>query len=39
MGMVVPKERKHLWADALWRSVQDVFGRMPDHLSLSRFMI
>src|ERR671912_581703 len=31
MGMVVPKVRKHLCADALLRSVQDVFGQVPDH--------
>jgi hypothetical protein len=29
--MVVPKVRKHLCADALLRSVQDVFGQIPDH--------
>ena len=28
MGMVVPKVRKHLCADALLRSVQDVFGQL-----------
>ena len=31
MGMVVPKVRKHLCADALLRSVQAVFCRIPDH--------
>ena len=31
MGMVVPKGRKHLCADALLRSVQDVFCHIPDH--------
>ena len=31
MGMVVPKVRKHLCADALLRSVQDVFCQLPDH--------
>jgi len=31
MGMVVPKVRKHLCADALLRSVQDVFCQIPDH--------
>ena len=31
MGMVVPKVRKHLCADALLRSIQDVFSHMPDH--------
>jgi hypothetical protein len=31
MGIVVPKMRKHLCADALWRSVQDVFCQLPDH--------
>ena len=31
MGMVVPKVRKHLCADALLRSVQDVFCHIPDH--------
>jgi hypothetical protein len=31
MGMVVPNVRKHLCADALLRSVQDVFGQVPDH--------
>jgi Transposase DDE domain len=31
MGMVVPKVRKHLCADALLRSVHDVFGQLPDH--------
>jgi hypothetical protein len=28
--MVIPKARKHLCADALLRSVQDVFGHIPD---------
>jgi hypothetical protein len=31
MGMVVPKGRKHLCADALLRSVQDVFCQIPEH--------
>jgi hypothetical protein len=31
MGLVVPKMRKHLCADALLRSVQDVFCQIPDH--------
>ena len=31
MGMVIPKARKHLCADALLRSVQDVFCQLPDH--------
>jgi hypothetical protein len=31
MGLVVPKLRKHLCADALLRSVQDVFCQVPDH--------
>ena len=31
MGMVVPKVRKHLCADAWLRSVQDVFCQVPDH--------
>src|SRR5918992_584477 len=31
MGMVVPNVRKHLCADALLRSVQDIFGQVPDH--------
>src|SRR5215475_622147 len=31
MGMVVPKVRKHLCADALLRSLQDVFSHIPDH--------
>jgi len=31
MGLVVPKGRKHLCADTLLRSVQDVFGQLPDH--------
>lgn len=31
MGIVVPKRRKHLCADALLRSVQDVFGHIPEH--------
>src|ERR671917_1440162 len=30
MGMVIPKARKHLCADALLWSVQDVFGQIPD---------
>src|ERR671914_448486 len=31
MGMVVLKVRKHLCADALLRSVQDVFCQVPEH--------
>ena len=31
MGLVVPKVRTHLCADALVRSVQDVFGQLPEH--------
>ncbi len=31
MGLVVPKGRKHLCADALLRSVQDVFCQLPEH--------
>jgi hypothetical protein len=31
MGLVVPKLRKHLCADALLRSVQDVFCQVRDH--------
>ena len=31
MGMVVPKVRKHLCADALLRAVQDVFCHIPAH--------
>src|ERR687897_1244907 len=31
MGMVIPKARKHLCADALLRSVQDVFCQLPEH--------
>ena len=31
MGMVVPKVRKYLCADALLRSVQDVFCQLPEH--------
>ena len=31
MGIVVPKMRKHLCADALLRSVQDVFCQIPEH--------
>src|SRR5215471_5771160 len=31
MGMGVPKVRKHLGADALLRSIQDVFSHIPDH--------
>ncbi len=30
MGMVVPKVRKHLCADALLRSVQNVFCQLPE---------
>ncbi len=31
MGIVVPKMRKHLCADALLRSVQAVFCQIPDN--------
>src|ERR671926_1849809 len=31
MGLVVPKVRTHLCADALLRSVQDVFCQLPEH--------
>ena len=31
MGLVVSKMRKHLCADALLRSLQDVFCQLPDH--------
>ena len=31
MGIVVPKVRKHLCAEALLRSVHDVFCHIPDH--------
>ena len=31
MGIVVPKMRKYLCADALLRSVQDVFCQIPEH--------
>ena len=31
MGLVVLKVRTHLCADALLRSVQDVFGHLPEH--------
>ncbi len=31
MGIVVPTMRKHLCADALLRSVHDVFRHIPDH--------
>jgi hypothetical protein len=31
MGLVVPKVRKHLCADALLRSVRDVFCQLPEH--------
>ena len=31
MGLVVPKMRQHRCADALLRSVQDVFCQIPDH--------
>ena len=31
MGIVVPKMRKHLCADALLRSIQDTFCQIPDH--------
>ena len=31
MGLVVPKVRKHLCADALLRSVQDIFCQPPEH--------
>ena len=31
MGLVVPKVRTHLCADALLRLVQDVFCQLPEH--------
>ena len=31
MGLVIPKIRKHLCADALLRSIQDVFCHIRDH--------
>ena len=31
MGLVVPKVRTHLCADALLRSVLDVFCQLPEH--------
>jgi hypothetical protein len=31
MGMGVPKVRKPLCADALLRSIQDVFCQLPEH--------
>jgi len=31
MGLVIPKSRKHLCADALLRLVQDVFCQVPEH--------
>jgi hypothetical protein len=31
LGLVVPKGRKHLCADALLSSVQDVFCQLPEH--------
>jgi hypothetical protein len=31
MGLVIPKMRKHLCADALLHSIQDVFCQIPDH--------
>ena len=31
MGLVVPTVRKHLCADVLLRSIQDVFSHIPDH--------
>lgn len=31
MGLVVPKVRTHLCADALLRAVQDVFCQLPEH--------
>src|SRR5262245_14633359 len=31
MGLVVPKVRTHLCADALLRSLQDVFCQLPEH--------
>ena len=34
MALVVPKERKHLSADALFRLVQSGFDTLPDHRSL-----
>ena len=34
MSLVVPKERKHLSADALFRFVRSGFDTLPDHRSL-----
>ena len=34
MALVVPKERKHLSADVLFRLVQSGFDTIPDHRSL-----
>jgi len=34
MALVVPKERKHLSADALFRLVRSGFDTIPDHRSL-----
>jgi hypothetical protein len=34
MTLVVPKERKHLSADALFRLVRSGFNTLPDHRSL-----
>jgi hypothetical protein len=34
MALVVPKERKHLSADALFRLVRSGFNTLPDHRSL-----
>jgi hypothetical protein len=34
MALVVPKERKHLSADALFRLVRSGFNTIPDHRSL-----
>jgi len=34
MALVVPKERKHLSADALFRLVRSGFHTLPDHRSL-----
>jgi hypothetical protein len=33
MGFIAPKERKHLSADALFRSVRSRFDNIPDHRS------
>jgi hypothetical protein len=39
MGLVIPKLRKHLCADALLRSVQDVFCQIRSCTSAMRINI